>query len=559
MDWETLIDEAALARLLPVAYVHFARPVKEGLVVFLRSLPASAQDQILAEQAALPLDATVSERLGSLARNCPVLHKLGQVIARDQRLAPELRHELRQLESLPPTVDFDTIRSILVDELGPLDELGITLLPPAIAEASVAVVIPYRDERDPAGSEGVFKILKPGIEDRMELELQLLAEVGSYLDSRCEELAIPHLDYRETFDHVRAKLAVEVRLDLEQQHLAEAKGFYAGEPDVQIPTLYPHCTPRVTAMQRIFGEKITDHPLESGAEKHRLARLVTRALLAKSVFSPTHWAMFHSDPHAGNLFYTRDGRLAILDWSLVGHLGEAERTVMGQIVLAAMMLDGRRIVALLEQLDERRTADRIALERIIENSLRQIRHGQLPGLTWLVDLLDEATQTARLRVAPDLMLFRKSLHTLEGVIGELRAMDSASSRLCWSSLYATSAASGPAVGTLVRIRVCFRPGSRTWILCIRVSAGRSQRRAFGRRSGAIGPRSLILNIAPGNRFTWRESTHHSASAFLLARTIRARRYGTHVPSTHNGFPNFTKSEKDVKVYLMSVRWKFLNV
>ena len=34
-------------------------------------------------------------------------------------------------------------------------------------------------------------------------------------------------------------------------------------------------------------------------------------------------------------------------------------------------------------------------------------------------MLDEAVQSARLRVSPDLMLFRKSLLTLEGVIAEV--------------------------------------------------------------------------------------------------------------------------------------------
>ena len=423
VSWDILIDENELAQVLPPAYASFARPVKDSLVVFLSGLPAIAQEQILAEQAALPAAATVSERLGRLALSCPVLHKLGQVLARDQRLAPELRHELRRLESLPPTVELDTIRAILAEELGPLESLGIMLLPPAIAEASVAVVIPFRDARDPTAPEGVFKVLKPGIVERMELELELLGKVGSYLDSRCEELSIPHLDYRETFEHVRAKLCVEVLLDQEQQHLAEAKAFFADEPDVHIPTVLAYCTPRVTAMERIFGDKVTDHPLDSIRAKHNLAKLVTRALIAQPMFSATHRAMFHSDPHAGNLLYTHDGRLAILDWSLVGHLGEAERIAMGQIVLAAITLRSERIVAILEQLDERRSVDRAALENVVECWLRRIRHGQLPGLTWLVGLLDEATQTARLRVGADMMLFRKSLHTLEGVIGELGAED----------------------------------------------------------------------------------------------------------------------------------------
>ncbi|MGE3779298.1 MAG: hypothetical protein AB7F89_19075, partial [Pirellulaceae bacterium] len=47
------------------------------------------------------------------------------------------------------------------------------------------------------------------------------------------------------------------------------------------------------------------------------------------------------------------------------------------------------------------------------------REGQIPGATWLTGLLDDAVQSARLRVAPDLMLFRKSLHTLAGVSAEV--------------------------------------------------------------------------------------------------------------------------------------------
>ncbi len=48
-----------------------------------------------------------------------------------------------------------------------------------------------------------------------------------------------------------------------------------------------------------------------------------------------------------------------------------------------------------------------------------MRQGQFPGLSWLIGMLDDAVQSARLRVAADLMLFRKTLHTLEGVVAEL--------------------------------------------------------------------------------------------------------------------------------------------
>ena len=121
--------------------------------------------------------------------------------------------------------------------------------------------------------------------------------------------------------------------------------------------------------------------------------------------------------------YTTDGRLAILDWSLVGFLGEQERVAMGQILLAAITLNNGTDCHRTGRLAEADRVDRIALSEVVDNWLRRIRRGHFPGLTWLVGMLDEATQTAGLRVAADLMLFRKSLLTLEGVIGELGADD----------------------------------------------------------------------------------------------------------------------------------------
>lgn len=421
MSWDLLIDEDALALLLPDAYAHFARPVKESLVVFLSGLPEAWQEEILAQQAALPASATVAERLGSMARSCPVLHKLGQALARDQRLAAELRYQLRQLESLPPTVPLETIEEVLSRELGQLESRAVVLQPPAIAEASVAVVIPFRESRDREARQGVFKVLKPGIEVRMEIELDLLGRVGSHLDERCHELEIPPLDYRDTFEQVRHKLASEVRLDEEQRHLAEARTCYTDDPDVLIPQLLDLCTPRITAMQRVVGVKVTDHNLDSLEEKRRLARLIMRSLITWPVFSRADRALFHSDPHAGNLLITDDQRLAILDWSLVGHLGERERIAMGQIMLGALTLNADRIVDVLEELGERSLVDRTALNEVVRDALRWIRRGQFPGLTWLVGLIDEAAHKARLRVGADLTLFRKSLLTLEGVIAELGA------------------------------------------------------------------------------------------------------------------------------------------
>jgi ubiquinone biosynthesis protein len=429
-NWNSALDETAISAVLSDEYARFAQPIREGLIRFLEGLPAAYQDEILQRQAALPASAGISERLALLARSCPVLHKLGQTLARDQRLAPELRQHLRELESFAPTVDDETIRGILSRELGPLEQRGVRLELPAIAEASVAVVVPFAQGGNGRGvgvnghgksQTGVFKILKPGIEERLDLELDLLTQVGAYLDERCHTLGIPHLDYEESFEQLREKLQSEVRLNEEQQHLTAAAAFYANEPRVHIPSLFPHCTPRVTSMERIYGQKITDHQPNTSIDARRLSDLVVRSLVGQAFFSRAKRAMFHCDPHAGNLFLTPENRLGILDWSLVGWLTERVQLAIVRIVQAAVSLNPQEILRLLLGLAEHRAPDQKVLATVIDNRLEVIRRGQLPGFQWLVKLLDDAAQTARLRLSTDMMLFRKALHTLEGVVAELGA------------------------------------------------------------------------------------------------------------------------------------------
>lgn len=417
MPWEHLIDEADLARLLPGPHKRFAAPVRESLVLFLSRLPAERQAEILARQAELPVDATLAVRLGELAFCCPVLHKLGQIIARDRRVEPELREQLSQLESLPPRTSVEEIEAVLRRELGSLEDLGLKLAPPAIAEASVAVVIPFTNT---AGTlDGVFKVLKPGIQERLAEELALMVEVGAFLESECRRLGIPQIDYQDAFHQVKEKLAWELRLDEEQQNLRHARTFFAHDPRVLIPEVYPYCTSCVTAMQRVHGTKVTEHGHTDRREAVKLARIVARSLIAAPVFSPAPTAMFHSDPHAGNLYATTDGRLAILDWSLVGELGENQRLAVAQILLGGVMLSGGKVLTALESLANSPIQNPSALQEVVEESLTALSRNGLPSMAWLVELLDNAALQGGLRVSADLMMFRKSLLTLTGVLTDL--------------------------------------------------------------------------------------------------------------------------------------------
>ena len=419
MNWEWLINETTIARLLPDVYAHYSRPLQGALTLFLEGLPDLRQKAIAMEQATLPATAAVSERLVVLARSCPVLHKLGQTLARDRHLSAELRRYLQQLESLPSSIPLETVESVLTQELGPLDRLGVTLQPPALAEASVAVVVPFNFTGAQAPLNGVFKVLKPGIEERLEEELDLIEQVGSFLDQGCDDLQIPHLDYRDSFEQVREKLRYEVRLGEEQKNLTLARSFHETDSRVQIPELFDLCTPRVTAMERVFGQKVTECCTDSRSADPRMSRLIIETLIARPIFSKAAQAPFHGDPHAGNLFSAEDGRLAILDWSLVGSLGEHERLLVMQIMLGAMAFRAEKILTGLSGLSKRQSGDPPALKSIVTKWMGRIRDGRLPGFTWLTGLLDDAAANGDLHFGADLMLFRKALHMVEGVVADM--------------------------------------------------------------------------------------------------------------------------------------------
>jgi ubiquinone biosynthesis protein len=425
--WDLLGDDTAMAAVVPEAHAAYRQPIAAALRFFLENLPRSQVAGILAEQMALGPSAGVGERLVILARACPVLHKLGQVLARDRRLDPALRAHLQRLESMEPRAPIEVLRTEIERELGPLERLGLSLEPAALAEASVAVVVPFRyhgrADDGPQSGEGVFKVLKPGIEEQLGRELALLEDVGAYLDEHCSAFGIPPLDYREIFARVRSRLGSEVRLDQEQRNLTAARAAYTGwESVVQVPRLLPWSSPRVTAMERVFGRKVTDLGTSLVLDRSRLARRIVEALIAQPLWSTAPEALFHADPHAGNLLATSDGRLAILDWSLVGVLGERQREAMGQIVLGALTLDGPSIVQALHTLAER-VADEAALRRAVSEALHRLKRGHLPGLIWLTSLLDRAVQSAQIRAEADLLMFRRMLLMLEGVVADVASGD----------------------------------------------------------------------------------------------------------------------------------------
>lgn len=422
-----------LSALVPEVYAAFRPLLTDAFRYFVDRLPLHRRLELAAHQAALPSQSPAGGRLVVLARDCPTLHKLGQVLARNRHLDPDLRLRLQALESAPARAAMEDIAPDLHRELAASEgayDVAIDAAP--LAEASVAVVVGcrWRPRGESRSGEGVLKILRPGTRERLAEELAIFEDLAGFLDERRERYGLPDFPFRDTFSDVRNLLEAELDLSAEQAHLRSAAARYRGCDDVLIPAVLPFSTPRLTAMERIQGRRVTEVMREGATAGRRLARAVADALLLHVAFSDDAVVDFHADPHAGNLFAAEDGRLAILDWALVGRMPKSTLEAMVDLVLAAIRFDSIAVRCAVEALSagggggagatEGPAAVNLRAEEAIERSLRRLRGGALPGPAWLANLLDELARGG-VRFPASMMLFRKVLLVVGDVVRELDA------------------------------------------------------------------------------------------------------------------------------------------
>jgi ubiquinone biosynthesis protein len=89
-------------------------------------------------------------------------------------------------------------------------------------------------------------------------------------------------------------------------------------------------TERVLVLERLEGSKVTE---EHGLEPEQASELA-RAFFRSYVRQVTIEGVYHADPHRGNILITPEGRLALLDFGLLGRLDDDTRRVLALLLLA---------------------------------------------------------------------------------------------------------------------------------------------------------------------------------------------------------------------------------
>lgn len=349
----------------------------------------------------------------------PTFVKMGQMFSNRPDLLPEeLLLELRKLQDRVPGFSFESVRTILEAEYEkPLEEVFVSFDPEPVASASVAQV---HRARLPDGRRVAVKVLRPGIEDQVATDLEILSHVGVWFERLI--LRSDVLDTRAIVREFSRNLLKELDFRQEALHLERFAALFEGDPDILVPRVYRSlCRTRVLVMDFVEGL----HPLDwngyaaAGLDRKVIADRGARLLL-KQIF--TH-GFFHADPHPGNLLVLADGKICFLDFGLMGMLPARHREKLEQMLWAVSQGDGPALAGALLALGSSQVppSDPQAFEDDVEGLLVGVAHVPLAKID-LTDFLARAVSlllTHRISLPPNLYLLVKSLLTIEGFARQL--------------------------------------------------------------------------------------------------------------------------------------------
>lgn len=412
--------------VIPEVYREYKEIVHDGIFFMLIRLAPNRLSSIITEQLEMPQSSSKEERLVRFAKNMPTLHKLGQMIARNQNIAPSFRKWLIGLENSVGKTDIAQIRQIIISELGNnISEFSIEIKHEILSEASVGTVVEFqwKDPDTGISSKGVFKVLRPGVRENLSEELELLDQLACFFNERRHLYPLKDFRFKETFKDIRDALIVETDLGNEQTHLKEAYSIYAKNTELFIPKILPFSTKNVTGMEFAEGTKVTD-ALMSGAAKISCAVGLFKAVLWNPLFSREEKSLFHGDPHAGNIYSLEPEhgkvKTTLLDWSLTGVLSKLHRANILRLMLGVISCDKETmceaIVNLSEDIKDKTFFKKAALMVSgISESSEYARRRLIGKVFYFID----QTAVRGIRFSTDLLFFRKAMFTLEGVLKDI--------------------------------------------------------------------------------------------------------------------------------------------
>ncbi|KAL1165509.1 hypothetical protein V6Z11_A06G133100 [Gossypium hirsutum] len=228
----------------------------------------------------------------------PAYIKIAQAVSsRPDLIQPSYLDELSLLQDRITPFSTEVALDTIEKELGlQIDELFSEISPEPVAAASLGQVYQARLRR--SGQVVAVKVQRPGVQAAISLDILILR----FLAGVVKKAGKFNTDLQAVIDEWASSLFREMDYRKEADNGLKFRRLYGGIKDVFVPNInMEHTTRRVLVMEWVeVGVYCSfNQLLENG--------------------------FYHADPHPGNLFRTYDGKLAYIDFGMMGEFKQEFR------------------------------------------------------------------------------------------------------------------------------------------------------------------------------------------------------------------------------------------
>eukprot|EP00268_Persea_americana_P031562 TRINITY_DN3077_c0_g1_i3.p1 TRINITY_DN3077_c0_g1~~TRINITY_DN3077_c0_g1_i3.p1 ORF type:complete len:707 (-),score=99.82 TRINITY_DN3077_c0_g1_i3:720-2666(-) len=260
----------------------------------------------------------------------PAYVKIAQAVsARSDLIPPAYLDELSLLQDQISPFSNEIAFNTIEQELGlPIDMLFSEISSEPIAAASLGQV--YQARLIQSGQLVAVKVQRPGVQAAISLDIFILRYLAGFI----RRVAKLNTDLQAVVDEWASSLFREMDYRIEAKNGLKFRELYGGLQDVFVPKMFlEQSSRRVLIMEWIEGQKLSEvkdlYLIEVG--------------VYCSLTQLLEYGFYHADPHPGNLLRTNDGKLAYLDF---GMMGEFRQELRDGFVEACLHLVNRDFDAL---------------------------------------------------------------------------------------------------------------------------------------------------------------------------------------------------------------------
>ncbi len=391
------------ARLVPFA-LAFLRDRRRWIVLGRPIARSDAQHEKRAQRL-----------VATLAALGPTFIKLAQLLSARADILPEPYLSLiGTLQDQVPAHPADEILAVLESELGAqIGEVLAEFEREPVAAASLGQV----HKAKIGGREVVVKVLRPGVEETVALDLDISFRLLFWLNILFPTHQIQALtNVIREFSH---KVRVEMDFREEARHLRRFQESFKGERHVRAPHVFEEYTrQRVLVMEYCRGTKVDRlHALFESGELS--SQLVMERLTGMYLRMMMLDGFLHADPHPGNILVEEDGTIILLDWGMVMEVPRWTRdAILGVAVAVGRedldgIINGMYRLGMISPEVSRGQIREAAIE--ILRILEKVQSTSRQRIQELVQQIFDTFYTWPLMLPPELVYFFRAAALLEGI------------------------------------------------------------------------------------------------------------------------------------------------